>query len=79
MRVLLLSKASSIAGAMFIGWHSGVLIYQLTGQVVVPGLVLQNGLGLFASSVLVVAALVTEQICRLPQDPTPDPDQAVAK
>ena len=79
VRVLLLSKASSIAGAMFIGWHSGVLIYQLTGQVVVPGLILQNGLGIFASAVLVVAALVTEQICRLPQDPTPDPDQAVAK
>lgn len=79
VRVLLLSKASSIAGAMFVGWHSGVLIYQLTGQVVVPGLILQNGLGAFASAVLVVAALVTEQICRLPQDPTPDPDQAVAK
>lgn len=78
VRVLLLSKASSIAGAIFVGWHIGVLVYQLTGQVVVQALVFQNGLGIFASLVLVVAAVVTEQICRLPQDPTPDPDQAVA-
>lgn len=78
VRVLLLSKASSIAGAIFVGWHIGVVVYQLTGQVVVQALVFQNGLGIFASLVLVVAAVVTEQICRLPQDPTPDPDQAVA-
>ena len=78
VRVLLLSKASSIAGAIFVGWHIGVLVYQLTGQVVVQALVFQNSLGIFASLVLVVAAVVTEQICRLPQDPTPDPDQAVA-
>jgi hypothetical protein len=40
-------------------------------------LVLQNAIGFIASLLLVVAALVTEQICRLPQDQDPDPDQAV--
>lgn len=77
VRVLLLAKASSIAGAVFAGWHIGVVLYQLSGQVVVQVLVLSNTLGVFASIALIIAAIVTEQICRLPQDPTPDPDQAV--
>jgi hypothetical protein len=39
--------------------------------------VLQNSFGFIASVMLIVAALITEQICRLPQDTDPDPDQAV--
>lgn len=77
VRVLLLAKASSIAGALFAGWHLGVVGYQLLSPVPVQVLVLQNALGFFASFALVAAAFTTEQICRLPNDPTPDPDQAV--
>jgi len=44
---------------------------------VVQVLAIQNGLGFLASLALVASAFVTEQICRLPNDPTPDPDQAV--
>ena len=77
VRVLLLAKASSIAGSLFAGWHVGVVLYQLSGQVVVEVLVLANTLGVFASFALIIASLVTEQICRLPEDPTPDPDSAV--
>jgi hypothetical protein len=77
VRVLLLAKASSLAGALFASWHLGVVVFQLSGAVVVQGLVLQNSIGFVASMLLVVAALVTEQICRLPQDQDPDPDQAV--
>lgn len=77
VRVLLLAKASSIAGAMFIGWHLGVMIYQLTATVIVQDLVVRSILGMLASIALTAAAVATEQICRLPQDPTPDPDQAV--
>jgi hypothetical protein len=40
-------------------------------------LVLQNAFGFLASVMLIVASLITEQICRLPQDQDPDPDQAV--
>lgn len=78
VRVVLLAKASSIAAAMFIGWHGGVLIYQLSGTVVAQALVIQSGFGLVASVALLVCALVTEQICRLPNDSNPDPDQAVS-
>lgn len=77
VRVLLLAKASSIAGSLFAGWHIGVVLYQLSGQVVVQVLVLANAMGVFASFALIIASLVTEQICRLPEDPTPDPDGAV--
>ena len=77
VRVLLLAKASSLAGVLFAGWHLGVIVFQLSGAVVVQGLVLQNVFGFIASVMLVVAALITEQICRLPQDQDPDPDQAV--
>jgi membrane protein implicated in regulation of membrane protease activity len=77
VRVLLLAKASSLAGALFAGWHIGVVGYQVLGPVVVPVLALQNGLGFFASFALVTSAYVTEQLCRLPSDPNPDTDQGV--
>jgi hypothetical protein len=78
VRVLLLAKASAIAGSLFAGWHLGLVGFQLLSPVVVQVLVLQNALGFFASFALVASAFVTEQICRLPNDDTPDPDQAVA-
>jgi hypothetical protein len=77
VRVLLLAKASSLAGVIFASWHLGVVIFQLSGAVIVQGLVLQNAFGFIASVMLVIAALITEQICRLPQDQDPEPDQAV--
>lgn len=77
VRVLLLAKASSIAGALFAGWHVGVVGYQLLSPVVVEVLALQNTLGFFASFALSASAVVTEQICRLPNDPTPDTEQGL--
>jgi succinate dehydrogenase hydrophobic anchor subunit len=74
---LLLAKASALAGVLFASWHLGVVIFTLSGAVVVQSLVLQNSFGFIASVMLIVAALITEQICRLPQDTDPDPDQAV--
>jgi hypothetical protein len=38
---------------------------------------MQNAIGFIASVMLILAALITEQICRLPQDTDVDPDQAV--
>jgi hypothetical protein len=77
VRVLLLAKASALAGVLFASWHLGVVIFTLSRAVVVQSLVLQNAFGFIASVMLIVAALITEQICRLPQDSDPDPDQAV--
>lgn len=77
VRVLLLAKASSLAGALFAGWHIGVVGYQLFSPVVVPVSALQNGLGFIASFALVASAYVTEQLCKLPNDPDADAEQGV--
>jgi hypothetical protein len=69
VRVLLLAKASAITGSGFVGWHLGAMIAQLSLPVSFTAALLQNSFGLVASVVLTVAALVSEQICRLPDEP----------
>ena len=69
VRVLLLSKASVITGSAFVGWHLGVMIAQLSLPVSFTAALVQNSFGLVASLVLTVAAIVSEQICRLPDEP----------
>ena len=68
VRVLVLAKASALASAMFIGWHSGVLIKQLTAPVVVPEGIVPNVVAGVVSVVLLVVALVVIEICKLPGD-----------
>ena len=77
VRVLLLAKASSMGGSLFLGWHLGVISFQMATPVVAFSPLLQNLLGAFSSLVLIIAALVTEQICRLPKDSSSEPDEAV--
>jgi succinate dehydrogenase hydrophobic anchor subunit len=75
----LLAKASALTGAGFIGWHLGALIAQLSLPVSFTAALLQNSFGLVASLVLTVAAIISEQICRLPEDPgNEETDQMVS-
>lgn len=79
VRVLLLAQASAITGAGFVGWHLGAMIAQMTLPVGFTAALLQNSFGLVASLVLTVAAIVSEQICRLPDEPKNDQtDQMVS-
>jgi hypothetical protein len=79
VRVLLLAKASAITGSGFVGWHLGAMIAQLSLPVSFTAALLQNSFGLVASLVLTVAAVVSEQICRLPDEPKNDQtDQMVS-
>ena len=79
VRVLLLAKASAITGSGFVGWHLGAMIAQLSLPVSFTAALLQNSFGLVASLVLTVAAIVSEQICRLPDEPKNDQtDQMVS-
>ena len=79
VRVLLLAKASALTGSGFIGWHLGAMIAQLSLPVSFTAALLQNSLGLVASMVLTAAAIVSEQICRLPDEPKNDQtDQMVS-
>ena len=79
MRVLLLAKASAITGSGFVGWHLGAMIAQLSLPVSFTAALVQNSFGLVASLILTVAAIVAEQICRLPDEPKNDQtDQLVS-
>jgi hypothetical protein len=79
VRVVLLAKASAITGSGFVGWHLGAMIAQLSLPVSFTAALVQNSFGLVASVVLTVAAIVSEQICRLPDEPKNDQtDQMVS-
>ncbi len=79
VRVVLLAKASALTGAGFVGWHIGALVAQLSLPVSFTAALLQNSFGLVASLVLMASAVISEQICRLPEDPGNDKiDQMVS-
>jgi uncharacterized protein HemY len=70
--VLTLAKAAAITSGMFIGWHGGVVIKQLTAPVVVQESMTSNITAIIAAVFLLVVAFVVEQICKLPSDKTKD-------
>jgi len=72
VRVLLLAKASAITAALFIGWHGGVLLKQLTAPVVVADAMSSNITALITSFILLVEAFLIEQICKVPKDKNKD-------
>lgn len=78
VRILLLSKATAISGSLFVGWHLGVLGYQLLAPIVIWSAVVRNSIGLVASIVMVIAGLYTENLCRLPDEPKSDQETATA-
>ncbi|MEY2675635.1 MAG: hypothetical protein RL102_901 [Actinomycetota bacterium] len=67
VRVLTIAKASALAGAWFTGWHAGVVLVQLTNQEFTEA-VWREAFGGIGSVLLVVAALIAERSCRLPDD-----------
>lgn len=72
-RVVVLAKASALAGALLAGAAAGILIYLLSRAVVPLGSSLTAGATLVAAVALAVAALVAEHWCALPPDePTDD-------
>lgn len=79
MRVLVLSKASSLTGALLVGAAAAFLVYAITraSTVVTPAFWpdVLTGLG---ALVLGVAGLVVESWCRIPpEDRSDQPDRSV--
>ncbi|MFM7014638.1 MAG: DUF3180 domain-containing protein [Actinomycetota bacterium] len=66
VQVLLLSKATSISGSIFVGWHLGLLLYQLFSPIVVLDALGRNLFAFIAALLMVVSGFVTELVCRLP-------------
>ena len=78
-RVLVLAKASALAGALMAGAAAGILIYLLTRAVVPLGSSLATGGTVVAAILLMVAALVAEHLCALPPDEqTEQPEETAA-
>jgi hypothetical protein len=71
-RVVVLAKASALAGALILGASAGILFYLLSRAVVPLGSSLTAGATLVAAAALVVAALVAEHWCSLPPDEPTD-------
>lgn len=71
VRLVLLAKSIAISGAIFSGWHLGVVWLQLT-QPIVPSSTIQNAFGLLGAVVMTVSALIVERICKI-TDYLPDP------
>lgn len=67
VRVVLVSKSAAIAGSWFLGWHLGVAANQVSTQVLSEALV-NTVAGIIGSLVMVVAGVVSERACRLPED-----------
>jgi len=67
VRLVMLAKATAIAGALFAGWQLGVIWFQISSPVT-PGSVWQNFAALVANIVMIVIALVIERICRITED-----------
>ena len=67
VRLVLLAKAISISGAIFSGWHIGVVWLQLTSPVITEA-TMQNVLALIGALVMTVCAIIVERVCRITDD-----------
>lgn len=68
VRVLLLAKATAIAGALFVGWHFGTVLLQLAAPVISTGVWFNLGT-LVGALAAIIVALWVENICKIPDDP----------
>lgn len=68
-RVLVIARATSLAAALFAGWHLGGLIWLFSFSVAPTALVASSGSGAAGSLVMLGCALVAEQNCKAPRDP----------
>jgi len=67
-RVVVLAKASALSAGLLTGAAAGILAYQLSRPVVPVGETITTGVTLGGAVILVIAALVAEQLCSLPPE-----------
>ena len=65
VRVLLLAKATGLALSLYLGWHSGLVMLQLSLPVQSSGL-WQNLAAAILNLLGVVVAAIVERLCRIP-------------
>ena len=80
MRIVVLAKACSLAGALLTGAGAGVLLYFLTRSVVPGSTTLAPTIATtVAAALLLLAGLIAEYLCTLPPDDKDDPEKVHAQ
>ena len=72
VRVLILARASVLAGALFAGWHVGLIVWLLGFSVAPENLMLSSSFGLVGAVALTIGGLVSQWNCKAP--PSSDSD-----
>ena len=68
LRALVLSRATALAGAMFVGWHVGALIWLVVFSVAPAGPVLVTSIAVLSSIAMLISGLVGQNNCKAPRD-----------
>jgi len=66
VRVMILARASVLAGALFAGWHAGLLIWLVSFSVAPENLILSSSLGLVGAVALIIGGLISQWNCKTP-------------
>jgi len=74
VRVLILARASVLAGALFAGWHAGLLIWLVSFSVAPENLILSSSFGLVSAVALIIGGLVSQWNCKSPPNSDSDRD-----
>lgn len=74
VRVLILARASVLAGALFAGWHAGLLIWLVSFSVAPENLILSSSFGLVGGVALMIGGLVSQWNCKSPPNSDSDKD-----
>jgi hypothetical protein len=77
VRVLLLAKATAVAGAAIAGFHLGLVVLQLMAPVVVAAVWL-NIAGVLGAVFAMVIGLIVERICKIPDSGLEKPTSEAA-
>lgn len=68
LRVAMLSKAVSVSGSVFVGWHIGVLVAVLEAPQLSTAGVWRCIFGILGAASMVAAGIVVERSCKVPPD-----------
>lgn len=68
VRVMVLAKATALAGGLFLGWHLGALIWLLAFSVGPAALLGPTGFGALGSAMMLAGGLVGQWNCKAPKN-----------
>lgn len=68
LRALVLSRATALAGTIFVGWHFGALIWLVVFSVAPAGPVSVTSIAVVSSIAMLIGGLVGQNNCKAPRD-----------